>query len=210
MALRRNATAIKSDPIVSAQRLLEMLPPGGEQWTPDLSQTALNRAQAKLNVLGLLSLRPVLLTDYRDEDGNRHTPGTRIDQPRLLASLLAGKASPLAPILSGWEKGVANRIVHPPVDKQVNVLSLLASGGPEALRSHCFDENERVSYDSDGTGSLLMRADSVRKVIANHVQSMALWGFSDGPDPESWFDETTFELDDFFSPDDLSGGNNAA
>lgn len=210
VALRRNATAIKDDPVLSAQRLLKMLPPGGEQWTPDLSQTALNRAQAKLNMLGLLSLHPVLLTNYWDDDGNRHAPGTRIDQPRLLAGLLAGKTSPLAPILSGWEKGMANRIVHPPVDKQVDVLSLLASQGPEALRSHCFDENERVSYDSNGTGSLLMRADAVRKVIADHVQSMALWGFSDGPDPESWFGETTFDLDDFFVPDDLSGGNNAA
>jgi hypothetical protein len=58
------------------------------------------------------------------------------------------------------------------------------------LRSHCIDEKcmdllARGSFDA----FLLRRADLVGKAIADHVQSMALWGFADGPEPEAWFDD---------------------
>jgi hypothetical protein len=190
VALRRNATAVVDDPIASANRLLELLPPGGDNWEPDLTQIALNRAQAKINILGLLSAHPVLLTDVTDSDGGRHVRGSRIDQPEILRELLDSGRSPVIPIVSGVSGGLANRLVHP---LTAETGADLLTGTPDlaTLSSHCVDDVclallERGRHDD----FLARRAENVRQVIADHVQRMALWGFADGPEPDAWFDGT--------------------
>jgi hypothetical protein len=188
VALRRNATAVADDPVASANRLLGLLPPAGSGWEPDLTQIALNRAQAKINVLGLLSAHPVLLADYTDSDGNHHGPGTRMDQPEMLGDLLADGTSPLVTIVARSNGNLANRLVHPRNDESGATL-LTDSDSTVALRSHCVDEAclallKEGSHDA----FLLRRADNVRQTIADHVQRMALWGFADGPEPDAWFD----------------------
>ncbi|MEV7137839.1 DUF262 domain-containing protein [Streptomyces tauricus] len=191
VALRRNASAIQDDPVAGASHLLELLPPGGEQWRPDLTQTALNRAQAKINVLSLLSAHPVLLTDAHDADGNLHPQGTRIDHPRLFPQLFDSGVSPLWPVLLGGDRSIANRLVHPHTFGLSGAEIFLTGGGQSesALRSHCIDEKgiellERGEYEV----FLFHRAEVVGQVIAEHVQKMALWGFTDGPEPQAWFD----------------------
>jgi hypothetical protein len=192
VALRRNASAIQDDPVADASRLLDLLPPGGAQWRPDLTQTSLNRAQAKINVLGLLSTHPVLLADVRDADGNHYPEGARIDRLRLFTELLSSGVSPLLPILPGSNRSIANRLVHPDSlgTPTVDVFLVMGVHSESVLRSHCIDEKcmdllARGSFDA----FLLRRADLVGKAIADHVQSMALWGFADGPEPEAWFDD---------------------
>jgi hypothetical protein len=191
VALRRNASAVSGDPLASASRLLELLPPGGDAWQPDLTQVALNRAQAKLNILGLLSAHPVLLKDWTDSDGRRHPMGTRVDQPEILRDLLDKGTSPLMTVLGGAEpreRNLANRLVHPGTGTEG--ASLLTDVMDErALPSHCVDS---VCVDMLLLGRfdefLQRRADIVTQTIAGHVQRMALWGFADGPEPDAWFE----------------------
>lgn len=192
VALRRNAMAVTDDPVAAANRLLDLLPPGGERWQPDLTQIGLNRAQAKINILGLLSARPVLLTDDQDSDGNHHAQGSRIDQPAMLRDLLDSGTSPLLPILpdripSVPNRRLANRLLHPPTEASGRAL-LTGEHDMSALRSHCVDEKCLELLEGSYERFLRRRAAIVRRTIANHVQRMALWGFADGPEPEAWFD----------------------
>lgn len=189
VALRRNASAIEDDPAASAGRLLGLLPPGGEQWQPDLAQTALNRAQAKINVLGLLSAHPVLLADVRDAEGNLHPAGTRIERTRLLAELLDTGVSPLFPVMASSDRSIGNRLVHPSLSMPAAGL-LLMNATPEVRRSHCVDDTcMELLVPGHLDDFVQRRSELVRKVIADYVQSMALWGFSDGPEPESLFSD---------------------
>ncbi|WP_308294923.1 DUF262 domain-containing protein [Streptomyces sp. JJ66] len=189
VALRRNASAVEGDPVASANRLLQLLPPGGERWRPDLTQTALNRAQAKVNVLGLLSQHPVLLCDITSE-GSSYARGTRVDQTRLLVDSLNQGASLLLPVLPG-DRSMANRLVHPAGAGEQG-KSLLLGDHPEAvLRSHCLDEESLELLQRGQLRDFLeRRAAAAQGVISHHVQSMALWGFADGPDPEAWFEDS--------------------
>jgi len=83
VAIRRNAGAVYDDPVASADRLLALLPAGGERWEPDLSQTRLNSAQAKLNVLALADQRPAVLV----QPDNGET-GTSVDVCSLASQAL--------------------------------------------------------------------------------------------------------------------------
>lgn len=202
VAVRRNAGAVESDPVASAGRLLALLPPGGETWEPDLTQTGLNRAQAKVNVLGLLSAKPRLLADLEDSDGNRYGRGTRIDQTPLLASLL-DVGSPLLPVLPE-ATGLANRLLHPeagpPHPKSsdgTGYALLLDPQGAGDLESHGVDTKAlKLLHDGEYAAFLLRRASALQTMIKNHAQSMALWGFADGPDLGDLFDESDFRGDD--------------
>lgn len=190
VALRRNASAVHEDPVASANRLLELLPQGGERWRPDLTQTALNRAQAKVNVLGLLSAHPLLLTDVQDAGYNHYARGLRLDQSRLLTDLLDRGDSPLHLLLPG-DRTLADRIVHPRAELPGWELLLDDQDGA-ALGSHCVDEEaldllRRHRHEA----FLARRSEIVTRTIADYVQSMALWGFADGPEPEAWFDDGT-------------------
>lgn len=189
VALRRNASAIEEEPVASAGRLLELLPRGGEQWQPDLTKTALNRAQTKINVLGLLSAHPVLLTDARDAEGNLHPRGTRIERTRLLTELLDTGGSPLYPVVASPDRTLGNRLLQPGLSES-DTANLLMNAAPEVRRSHCVDEECADLLASASVDEfLLRRSELVRRVIADHVQSMALWGFSDGLEPERLFSD---------------------
>ncbi|MEU0472900.1 DUF262 domain-containing protein [Streptomyces olivaceus] len=188
VALRRNASAVHDDPVDSATRMLGLLPIGGELWTPDLTQTALNRTQAKLNVLGLLSVHPVLLAPATDSDGNHYPSGTRLDESRLLADMLDSGRSPLQSLVSG--PSMAGKALHPA--NKAGPGLFYDWPDPAALRSHCMDDRclELLHLlDSEGTDAFLARRGKIMTaVISDHVQRMALFGFSDGPEAEALFD----------------------
>ncbi|MEU2993334.1 DUF262 domain-containing protein [Streptomyces griseoincarnatus] len=189
VALRRNASAVHDDPVASATRMLGLLPIGGELWKPDLTQTALNRTQAKINVLGLLSAHPVLLTPATDSDGNHYPAGTRLGDSRLLVDMLNSGNSPLQQLVSG--RTMAAKVLHPADRTGVGFFS--EWWDPAVLRSHCMDERcvELLEMPtSEGIDEFLARrADIMTRVISDHVQRMALFGFSDGPAAETLFDE---------------------
>ncbi|MBT3166113.1 DUF262 domain-containing protein [Streptomyces sp. Vc74B-19] len=190
VALRRNAGAVHDDPVASATRVLGLLPIGGELWKPDLTQTPLNRTQTKINVLGLLSAHPVLLTPATDSDGNHYPAGTRLDDSRLLTDMLNSGISPLQPLVSG--RSMAAKVLHPAHKTGSDLLS--EQWDPAALRSHCMDERcvelLRLNTARSIEEFLARRADIMTRVISDHVQRMALFGFSDGPETETLFDES--------------------
>lgn len=189
VALRRNASAVHDDPVASATRMLGLLPIGGELWKPDLTQTALNRTQAKINVLGLLSAHPVLLTPATDSDGNHYPAGTRLGDSRLLVDMLNSGNSPLQQLVSG--RTMAAKVLHPADKTGVGFFS--EWWDPAVLRSHCMDERCVELLEMPTSESidefLARRADIMTRVISDHVQRMALFGFSDGPAAEALFDE---------------------
>jgi hypothetical protein len=190
VALRRNASAVYDDPVASATRILGLLPVGGELWKPDLTQTALNRTQAKINVLGLLSAHPVLLTQATDSDGNHYPAGTRLGDSRLLVDMLNSGSSPLQSLVSG--RTMAGKVLHPADKAGLGLFSEWWDSA--ALRSHCMDERcvELLNlHDTESTDEFLARrARIMTTVISDHVQRMALFGFSDGPEAEALFDES--------------------
>lgn len=187
VALRRNASAVHDDPVASATRILKLLPVGGELWKPDLTQTALNRAQAKINVLGLLSAHPVLLAQAVDSDGNHYPAGTRLDDSRLLMDMLNSGGSPLQSLVSG-DRTMAGKLLHPANKTGFGFFS--EAWDESVLRSHCMDERCAELLDlEDVDGFLARRAAITARLISDHVQRMALFGFSDGPAAEALFDE---------------------
>ncbi|HEX6471895.1 MAG TPA: DUF262 domain-containing protein, partial [Streptosporangiaceae bacterium] len=99
VGLRRGAAAVHDDPVGSAERLLRLLPPQPRtRWRPDLSQTSLNRAQAKVNALGLLSRRPQFLR----RDGHALAP---VDPVALLEG--GGLLTPIVDDDSRLGQGIA-------------------------------------------------------------------------------------------------------
>ncbi|MFD3734776.1 DUF262 domain-containing protein [Streptomyces sp. NPDC058632] len=189
VALRRNAGAVHDDPVASATRMLGLLPIGGELWKPNLTQTALNRTQAKINVLGLLSARPVLLAPATDSDGNHYPTGTLLGDSRLLVDMLNNGNSPLQSLVSG--RTMAAKVLHPA--NRTDFGHLWQWSDPAVLRSHCMDErclDLLNAYTDESTVDFLdRRARIMTTVISDHVQRMALFGFSDGPEAEALFDE---------------------
>ena len=192
VALRRNAQAIYDDPVSSADRLLHMLPPQHRPWQPDIEQTRLTRAQAKLNALSYFALRPkavgsvwdgvspdscetVNAVDLMDE---AHVPWVDLVPP--------GRSnSPLV-------KSVANKLIHPPYSPDKIRRALLQFDFPaDVLASHCLDE-ESIEFWREGnyTEFLEWRAITATEVIGEHVQSHALFGFRDGPGLDPLFEES--------------------
>jgi hypothetical protein len=183
VGVRRNAVAIHDDPVASADRLLRLLPAGGEHWAPDLTQIRLTSAQGKLNVLALCTLEPRMLDT-----------GAPVD----LVGILEEGTSPLVPIwpskttlidpANAWLlSSLANRIIYP---RSIQPAAL--HGDPAALASHCIDDDwiERMGAEGQGSeGFLRYRADRLRTSIASIVQRHALFGFRDGPDIRALFDD---------------------
>jgi hypothetical protein len=184
VGLRQGAGAVRSDPTTSANRLLELLPRGAAAWTPELAQTRLNRAQAKVNILGLLSRSPRLLTPGLGRVGDLIDPVQLLEAGAPLQSLIDDSGD--------LGRGIANRIVHPPAPAGVNLREVLLREDLDVrvLYSHCLDA-QMVDVLRSGRTSLFLerRAEIVRKVIADHVQAHALFGFRDGPDVTALLDE---------------------
>jgi hypothetical protein len=184
VGLRRGAAAIRDDPVGSAERLLGLLPPQPRRWRPDLSQTGLNRAQARVNALGLLSRRPRFLS--------RHGNAVSLVDPAALLEEGGGLLTPIVDDPSTLGRGIAGRAIYPPAEKEVVPLRhILAVSEPDLdfLQSHCLDPAMVEKLRSgDGQAFLRDRAVVVAIVIAEHLQSMALFGFPDSLDVAALFD----------------------
>ncbi|MEO3859390.1 DUF262 domain-containing protein [Acrocarpospora sp. B8E8] len=184
-SVQRGARAVHTDPVASAGRLLELLPERkkGSGWQPDLSHTRINAAQAKVNILGLLSRKPRRLAMHPD----------KIGEPVDINELLEFGV-PLAPILPPSNElslGMANRVINPG-EPTVTVDELLMSRDidEQILFSQCMDaDSVELLRRGDPSGFLQRRATIVTKVIADNVQRHALFGFRDGPGVRALFDE---------------------
>ncbi|GAA0375045.1 hypothetical protein Acor_67610 [Acrocarpospora corrugata] len=173
-ALRQNELAINDDPVAGAGRLLDLLQ-GGE-WAADLKAVQIDMAQAKVNLLGLLSRRPRGLADISDGIIDAHTlmESGRNPLPRI------------SPLDGNLTDTLANRFVQLP-DSPSDSLSLLMNSGSfpqweRTLHSHVIDEPgvnlwRAGRYDEFFT----RRAAQIRELIEGHVQENALFGFRDGP-----------------------------
>jgi hypothetical protein len=185
IALRRYAAAIYNDPFSSANRLLGLLPAGGESWEPNLKQMGLNSAQGRVNVLALLEERPRVLVD-----GEYGEYGDAVD----IKELLDHAVNPLAVIIP-HEPTLAARVVHPPRTAR-QLSTVIASGDLDTdfLRSQCLDARSAEALALGETETFLAhRALIIRAVIKQNVQRNALFGFRDGPDPASLFgDDSPF------------------
>jgi hypothetical protein len=181
VALRQNASAIYGDPVGSVNRLLELLPRAPENWEPDLSQIALNRAQTRVNILGMLSREPLMLPIHTD-----HIP-TRVDYIKLLDS---GQIFVQIVRSGGYlSNSVANRMIYPATRGQ-NIIRYLGSADRAVLESHCIDSQAaELLSDGEYEAFLKRRANTLSNVIKDHVQQRALFGFRDGPDVEALFEE---------------------
>lgn len=181
VALRQNASAIYDDPVGSANRLLELLPRGSENWEPDLSQIALNRTQAKVNILGMLSREPAMLPVHTD-----HVP-THVDYIKLL-----DRGQVFVPIVrsDGYlSRSIANRMIYPAAVGH-HMIKNLRSADLAVLDSHCIDKRAaELLFKGDYDEFLERRADILTNVIKEHVQKRALLGFRDGPDITTLFED---------------------
>lgn len=193
VGVRRNADAVHGDPVTSADRLLALLPAGGDRWVPDLRQTRLNSAQGKLNLMALLDERPVVLAAE-----GASSAGTPVD----VASVLREGGNPLVKIIDedvialfggtvtdDTYDSLANRLVHPP---RAGRPLFTAIGGAqiEWLETQCIDARcVELLTSGDLDGFLRHRAELIDAAIARNVQRHALFGFRDGPDLRALFDE---------------------
>lgn len=183
VGIRQGALVIHSDPVASADRLLNLLPPQSGAWVPDLSKTRLSSAQAKVNVLGLLSRQPRYLSN---EGGD---PSSLMDAARLLEE---GRIlHPIVKFDGPLGAGMANRFLYPAYKAaDLNLALRSADIDEDVLASHCIDREAHYLLRHGRSAAFLeRRAAIVLKVIADHVQNRALFGFRDGPDVTRLFDE---------------------
>jgi hypothetical protein len=90
---------------------------------------------------------------------------------------------------------MANRVVNSLDDGGLAQILLTYDLDERVLASHCLDAEAIGSLRlGHGQQFLEKRAAVVEKVISDHVQSHALFGFRDGPDVTALFDEDD-ELD---------------
>lgn len=178
VGVRRNANAIHDSPVASADRLLRLLPSGDQNWSPNLSQTKLNSAQGKLNVLALYDLEPRILDT-----------GEAVD----LVGILEAGANPLVPIFHQATSvdpdrkpllsSLANQVIYPPG------ASFGFSEDRRVLASQCIDMTASEIQEFGPEAFLVRRADLLVATIARIVQRHALFGFRDGPDVRALFDD---------------------
>ncbi len=185
--VRRYVSAIHGDAAASANRLLQLLPPGGEGWVPDVYQLRLTSAQAKLNLLAFLAQRPVILGGY--EDRGREF----VNVP----ALLNGGVRPFTRIFTQTPvnhdhqlaESLANHVVQPESGR-IHLPLLIAEGRlpPEVLASQCLDDEcVALLRAADMEGFLRYRATLISDILSRNVQRHALFGFWDGPDLRSLF-----------------------
>jgi Protein of unknown function DUF262 len=174
IGIRQGASAVYGDPIASANRLLALLPTRVASWRPDLSQIGLNRAQAKVNILSMLSRRPRMLPS------DTLLSSTYVDAFQLLET--GQVLTPIIDSSSRLGRGIANRIIYPTISAHKLQISLLEADD-EILSSHCIDSRAAELLRSGRSEEFLQRrAATVSDVVMDHVQNRALFGFRDGPD----------------------------
>lgn len=181
IALRQGASAIYDDPVSSANRLLEMLPRRYESWEPDLSQVGLNRAQARLNILGMISREPQMLPAHVDHIPTPVDYIKLLDEGRVFIPIVGSDGLPA--------RTIANRMIYP-ASKGRSIIHALRQADYAILRSHCIDPSAaELLFKGDTEGFLAHRASDLSSLIAEHVQRHALFGFRDGPDITDLLDD---------------------
>jgi hypothetical protein len=182
IALRQGAFAIQGDPITSANGLLELLPRGSENWEPDLSQIALNRTHAKVNILGMLSREPAILPVHSGSVPMLVDFTKLLDQGQIFIPIVRA---------GGYlEKSVANRMIYPP-SLGYDIIDGLRSADIKTLDSHCIDDYAaEMLFEGRYEEFLNRRAKILSTVIKSHVQKRALIGFRDGPDILTLFEDS--------------------
>jgi hypothetical protein len=167
-ALRQAMAALDaSDPYDAVEQLLRQTRATGH-FEPDLSQTDLHHATAKINLLGLTSADP------RD---------IVTGQPLDLAGVFDGDSPvrTIAPDADGpLAATFANRVVDAARSRRP-IRELLATASQSVAASHLVDERGQALLASgDLDGFLEHRHTSVRTAVRNHVNGMAEWGARNG------------------------------
>ncbi len=186
IAIRQNSSAIYGDPVNSAIRILRLLPPSSGDWMPELSQVRLNRVEAKINILGMLSRHPQMLPIHTDHSA------VPVD---ILGLLDEGHV--LIPIVSKTlVKSMANRMIYP-ASMSHSILRALESADLVTLESHCIDSRAAgLLHEGRIEAFLERRTTLLSAIIRDHVQRHALFGFRDGPDLSTLFDDVEGADDD--------------
>ena len=189
IAIRQNASAIYEDPIASATRLLNLLPSGPKTLpSPNLSHISLNRTQAKINILGMLSRRPKLFPEHSDHVLRDVDVAQLLDDGHILNRVVANN--------SVLGRGLANRIIYPPVNS-AEIMRGLLNSDIEVLNSHCIDESSAEMLLAGKVDNFLhRRATVLSEIISGYVQERALFGFRDGPRLASLFDDEASDEDE--------------
>jgi hypothetical protein len=185
IGIRQNASAIYGDPVDSANRLLDLLPSSKRgAWHPDLSKTSLNQAQAKVNILGMLSCNPLLIQSDGSNSRQLVNVIDLLEQGRVLV--------PIVSSTSHLAEGLANRMIYPAEDAEAARMALMKEGiDTKILESHCLDQQAVLLLQHEEIEDfLILRASLVKQVIEDHIQAQALFGFRDGPDLPGLFDDS--------------------
>jgi hypothetical protein len=102
---------------------------------------------------------------------------------------------PIAPDNSELGRGIANRMVYPPL-RNHSVLSVIGGADYAILASHCIDaQGAELLLNRKFDDFLVRRAAALSDIISNHVQRRALFGFRDGPDVSTLFDDVVDDVD---------------
>jgi hypothetical protein len=181
IALRRGAFAIQDNPIASANGLLRLLPRGSEAWNPDLSQIALNRAHTKVNLLGMLSREPAMLPSDSDHIRMPVDFTELLDQGQILTRIVNDDGN--------IERSIANRLIYPPFLGD-DIVRKLIDADYDVLYSHYIDRTAaEMLLAGRHEEFLARRAAALSAGIKDHVQNRALFGFRDGSDLSTLFDD---------------------
>jgi Protein of unknown function DUF262 len=179
--VRRGLRAIADagTPVDAVQALLSALPGVTERWVPDLTQVRVDRAAAKLNMLGMLLELP-------------HRLGTTTEQPvpswPLTATELFDEAPrpllEIVPVQASRDPlvaSMANRLLHPPLGEMAGMIDAMRNANESMLRSHCLDkECVRLLVAGDHSRFFARRAALVSEAIRRQVDDHAEWGARDG------------------------------
>ncbi|MDR7280188.1 DUF262 domain-containing protein [Catenuloplanes atrovinosus] len=159
------------DPYDAAETLLSLAVDRGD-FRPDLSKVHLNHAAAKVNLLGLLSARPV-----DPATGQPFDPAVLFDAGHstkdIVKEIVADHSLPLA-------DGFANRVV---LGRGLNrtARSVLSTASAGVRASHLIDDAALEFLRSgQDTEFLEARAALVERAIREHVGGMAEWGARGG------------------------------
>lgn len=158
----------------AVRALLGELPASPRSWHPDLAQVQLNRALARVNMLGLIALEPKELLPAVTE--------LPLPNPVISAGeLFDTTSSPLVAIVPGEHPAtMANRILHPPVPG--STIAALLAADPATRASHAVDERCTELLAAGRLAEALdHRAAVLDKAVATIVDERAEWGARDRP-----------------------------
>ncbi|MGI9002737.1 MAG: DUF262 domain-containing protein [Pseudonocardia sp.] len=159
-----------------AQALLRGLPTASKRWQPDLTQVQLNRALARVNMLGLIGLGPMELVPADiglPLPNSLLAPGELFDTIRrpLVRVVPAHIDDPLAASMANW-------ILHPPMKR--GIVAALLNADHATRAGHGIDEAcVRDLAAARWSEFLARRSDLLANSITALVDERAEWGARD-------------------------------